>query len=346
MRLVYVNDSDPGFVRRKRGQGFAYYDEHGRTVKDRGQLARIKSLVIPPAWTSVWICTKSNGHIQATGRDARKRKQYRYHAAWSATRNEAKFNRMIAFGEALPSLRRSIRTQLNRPGIPRRKVIATVLKLLDQTLIRIGNDEYAKTNLSFGLTTMRDHHARIKGERIQFRFKGKSGVQHDVAVQHKKLARIVRQCQELPGQRLFAYRSGSQIKTISSSDVNRYLREVMGSDFTAKDFRTWHGSVLAASYLSELEPNDSITARRREAVLAIKEVAECLRNRPATCKKYYVHPIILTLHENGKFSSSWPGKIIKTPELSTNERRLLALLRRERRSLSLRASISPMRRAA
>jgi len=273
--LRYVNDDSPGIRRIRSGQGFRYVGPKGKPICRRDTLARIRGIVIPPAWTDVWICPYSNGHIQATGRDARRRKQYRYHPRWTEVRDGTKYDRMVAFGLALPRLRARIAKDLRRHGLPREKVLAAVVRLLEQTLIRVGNDEYAKTNRSYGLTTMRDHHAEIRGSTVRFRFRGKGGIQHDVALTDRRLARIVRRCQELPGQELLQYEDDyGQVRHVTSTDVNDYLRDATGTDFTAKDFRTWAGTMLAAQTLVDLDAGARPGPSKRKMTQAIAAVAE------------------------------------------------------------------------
>jgi DNA topoisomerase-1 len=292
--LRYVTDDGPGLRRRKRGKGFTYVDPQVRTVRDAPTLERIRKLAIPPAWTDVWICPRANGHLQATGRDARGRKQYRYHADWRQVRDETKFGRMIAFGDALPKIRERIDRDLSQRGLGREKVLATVVKLLETTLIRVGNREYMLQNNSYGLTTLRDQHVDVEGSTLRFEFRGKSGKEHAVEVHDRRLARIVRQCRDLPGQKLFQYldESGDR-QSVSSEDVNDYLRETTGEDFSAKDFRTWGGTVLALSALLEVGGCDSEQEANHAVVEAIKHVAGQLGNRPAICRKYYVHPVVI-----------------------------------------------------
>jgi DNA topoisomerase-1 len=277
-----------------------YLGPRGRPVRDRATLARIKSLVIPPAWTDVWICPDPLGHIQVTGRDARGRKQYRYHPRWRAVRDEAKYGRMLAFGQALPIIRERTEEDLARRGLPRRKVLAAVIRLLEATLIRVGNEEYARDNGSFGLTTFRDRHASIEGSTVVFRFRGKSGKEHRVGVQDQQLSRIVRKCQELPGQELFQYVDGrGKRRAVTSSDVNGYVREVTGQEFTAKDFRTWAGTVLAAWALREMNHAGSKAQTRRNVKRAVESVAQRLGNTVAICRKCYVHPVVIEAYLEG-----------------------------------------------
>ncbi len=299
--LRYVTDDMPGIRRRRAGKSFAYVDAEGRPVRDKATLERIRSLVIPPAWEDVWICPLASGHLQATGRDAKGRKQHRYHPLYRAVRDHVKYSRMIAFGEALPLIRRRVREDMAKPGLPREKVLATVVRLLETTLIRVGNDEYVRQNDSYGLTTMLDNHARIQGAKVRFRFRGKSGKAHDVEVSDPRVARIVRQSQDLPGEQLFQYvdESGA-VCDITSGDVNEYLREITGQDFTAKDFRTWNGTVLAAVALGECEPCNSQSQVKKNVVRVVKEISEKLGNRPATAKKYYLHPAILESYTAGQ----------------------------------------------
>lgn len=292
--LRYVTDDEPGIRRRKSGKGFTYTDPQGRTVKDRKEIERIRKLAIPPAWTDVWICPRANGHLQATGRDARGRKQYRYHPDWREARDETKFGRMIAFGEALPKIRERIGRDMALRGLSREKVLATVVTLLEATLIRVGNKEYARQNNSFGLTTLRDQHVDVSGSTLRFEFRGKSGKEHQVEIQDRRLARIVRQCRDLPGQTLFQYLDeNGERQRVSSEDVNAYLRETTGEDFTAKDFRTWGGTVLALSALLEAGSCESEKEANRAVAEAVKRVAGQLGNRPAICRKYYVHPAVI-----------------------------------------------------
>jgi DNA topoisomerase-1 len=273
--LRYTSDNTRGIQRRKAGDSFRYVTPTGQLLRDPVQLQRIKSLVIPPAWTDVWICPDPRGHLQATGRDARGRKQHRYHPRWREVRDETKYHRMIAFAKALPEIRRRTDADLRRPGLPKEKVLAAVVQLLEKTLIRVGNDEYARQNKSFGLTTLRDGHVEVSGERVTFAFRGKSGVQHEVDLQDRRLARVVKACRDLPGYELFQYvdESGTR-QTIESSDVNGYLREIIGEEFTSKDFRTWAGTVLAAQLLKEFEVFTSESQAKRNIVKAVESVAK------------------------------------------------------------------------
>ncbi|MBP1178892.1 DNA topoisomerase IB [Methylobacterium sp. PvR107] len=298
--LVYVDDSRPGLTRKRSGTGFRYLDAKGAPVRDQKVLARIRSLAVPPAYTDVWICPRSNGHIQATGRDAKGRKQYRYHPDFRQAREANKFSRIMAFANALPDIRRQVDADMKRPGLTRAKVLATVVHLLETTLIRVGNDDYARTNKSYGLTTLRDPHVRIEGAALSFRFKGKSGKTWDVALKDRRVARIVKACQDLPGQELFQYldADGAQ-RDVTSSDVNAYLREITGEDFTAKDFRTWAGTVLAALALREFESFDSEAGAKRNLRAAIESVASRLGNTPTICRKCYIHPQVLDCYLEG-----------------------------------------------
>jgi DNA topoisomerase-1 len=291
--LRYVTGEGPGISRKRRGKGFDYIGPDSKPVRHKATLDRIRSLVIPPAWRNVWICPSANGHIQAVGRDAKGRKQYRYHTRYREVRDENKFGRMLAFGSALPKIREQVNKDLSLPGLPRRKVVAAIVRLLDETCIRIGNDEYAKANKSFGLTTLEDRHANIRGETIRFHFRGKSGQEHDITLQDRRLAKIVKRCQDLPGQELFQYQldTGERAK-VDSADVNEYLREIAQQDFTAKDFRTWHGTGHMAQQLAALGPAGSDSETKRNIVQAVKETAKHLGNRPAACRKYYIHPVV------------------------------------------------------
>ena len=298
--LRYVSGASRGYTRKRRGHGFTYEDAEGKVIRDAGTLRRIKSLVIPPAWTDVWICPSANGHLQATGRDARGRKQYRYHPDYRAARDQNKFNRMIAFGSALPRIRQQVENDLRSPGLRKRKVLATVVRLLETTCIRVGNDGYAKDNHSYGLTTLRNRHVTIEGRTLRFRFRGKSGQEQDVELKDEQLARIVRKMHDLPGYDLFEYLDeGGQPTKIDSEDVNDYLSEISGEDFTAKDFRTWTGTALAALALETLGGGKSKTEVKRHIVAAIKGTAALLGNHPPACRKYYVHPAILDSYADG-----------------------------------------------
>ena len=296
--LAYVNDQEQGLRRIVRGKAFAYVDEDGKAVKDEATLARIKALAIPPAWTSVWICPDPNGHIQAIGRDQKNRKQYRYHPDWRADRDARKYDRMAAFGRALPKLRKRVAVDLARRGLPREKVLAAVVSLLELTLIRVGNDEYAKTNKSFGLTTMRKRHLKLASGGAVFEFVGKSGKKHKTGFRDRRLARIVAACQELRGQRLFQYvDEDGQRRAIESSDVNDYIRAACGDDFSAKDFRTWYGSLAALEALSMSPKPATQTEAKRTLNTCVKAVAGLLGNTPAVCRAAYIHPKVLEAFE-------------------------------------------------
>jgi len=309
-RLRYVTDNEPGIRRVRAGKGFRYLGVNGKPVCDPEILRRIKSLAIPPAWSDVWICPFANGHIQATGRDAKGRKQYRYHSRWRAERDENKYDRMPAFGLALPKLRSRLEQDLALSGLPREKVLATIVKLLETTLIRIGNEEYARANRSFGLTTIRDQHVEIDGSKVRFKFRGKSGVRHSVDLEDHRLAGIVKRCQDLPGQELFQYQDEEDVcQSVNSSDVNAYLREITGEEFTAKDFRTWAGTILAALALRKYKSFKSQAEARRNILRAIETVAKRLGNTPAVCRKCYVHPSILELYASGELLDALEQKI-------------------------------------
>jgi DNA topoisomerase-1 len=329
--LRYVTDTMPGIRRRRAGKGFSYAGPDGSPVKDRRVLERIRALAIPPAYTDVWICPLANGHIQATGRDARGRKQYRYHPKWREVRDETKFGRMLAFSAALPAIRRRVEEDLALPGLPRRKVLATVVRLLECTGIRVGNDEYARNNRSFGLTTLQVDHVEISGATMRFEFRGKSGKIHKVSLSDRRLARIVRRCQALPGEELFQYvDEEGEHQTIGSGDVNDYLREVTGEDFTAKDFRTWSGTILALSALREIGPSATDRDAKSAIVQAIDRVAAQLNNTRAVCRKYYVHPIVFDQYLAGAVigNGKRPARARDdgTPGLSAEERAVVRLL--------------------
>ena len=304
--LRYVIPKGRGISRRHAGSGFTYLDENDNTIHDPDVLKRIHSLVIPPAWTSVWISPDPDSHIQAVGRDARGRKQYRYHPAYRQIRDLVKFDRMRAFGRVLPRIRRIVGRDLARHGLPKRKVLAAVVKLLESTYIRIGNEEYAEENGSFGLTTLRNQHVQVLGEMLKFRFRGKSGQKHEITLEDPRLARIIRKCRDIPGSALFQYiDENGDPQNIESGDVNEYLREISGGDFTAKDFRTWGGTCLAASFLLEKCANSSGDPELKQEVKSVlvdvvKDVASKLGNKPATCRKYYIHPAIMDCYSAGK----------------------------------------------
>jgi DNA topoisomerase-1 len=303
--LRYVSDKRPGIRRERDGDGFRYLDKDGQPISDETVLSRIKALAIPPAWTEVWICPNPRGHIQATGRDAKGRKQYRYHPRWRQVRDETKYDRMMAFGRALPQIRARVAEDLARPGVSREKVLATVVRLLETTLIRVGNEEYARTNRSYGLTTMQTRHVSVNGAKVEFKFRGKSGVRHTIDVKDRRLAAIVKRCQALPGQELFQYvDEDGEPQTVDSEDVNDYLREITGQDFTAKDFRTWAGSVLAAVALQTFESFDSATQAKKNVVQAIENVAGRLGNTPSICRKCYVHPAIIDSYLDGTMAGT------------------------------------------
>ncbi len=293
-------DTTPGITRDAVGKSFRYRGPDGKIVRDPATMARIKRLAIPPAWTKVWICSSAQGHIQATGRDARRRKQYRYHPDWQTVRDQSKYERMIAFGRALPAIRKNVAKDLAQPGLGRTKVLAAIARLLETTLTRIGNEEYARQNRSFGLSTMRDRHVKIDRGVIHFEFRGKSGKKHEIDLEDQRLAQIVRRAQDLPGQDLFQYiGEDGQPQKITSEDVNSYIREIAGEEFSAKDFRTWAGTVLAAMALLEFERFDTKTQAKKNLVRAIEHVAQRLGNTVAVCRKCYIHPVIMESYLDG-----------------------------------------------
>jgi DNA topoisomerase I len=359
--LRYANDDDPGITRRRRGKGFSYLDPHGRPIRDEQELDRIRSLAIPPAWTDVWICPSPRGHIQATGRDARGRKQYRYHPIWRQVRDESKYERTIAFGKALPRLRRQVERDLSRRrGLDRKKVLAAMVRLLDATLLRVGNEEYARQNRTYGLTTLRDQHGKVRGNQVRFSFRGKSGKRQEVTLRDPRLARIVRRCQDLPGQRLFQYIDDEgNAQPIDSDDINEYLRSATGAEFSARDFRTWAGTVLAFRCLraagSRVDDVVEATVKAAEAggrsrstpvTSAVGEVARWLGNTPAVCRSAYIHPEVIRAYDEGGFEAALgqrrpaaDGEVLRLPVkngLSVDEREVLDLLRRLERRRSTR----------
>ena len=303
--LRWVCDDAAGLRRVRAGKGFRYVDADGKRVRDDKTLERIRTLAIPPAWTDVWICASPNGHLQATGRDARRRKQYRYHERWRATRDETKYDKMVLFGLALPKIRARVEHDLALPGLPRDKVLATVVRLLETTLIRVGNEEYARANKSFGLTTLRNHHVDVDGAELRFEFRGKSGKKHRVAVHDRRLARIVRRCQDLPGHELFQYvDDDGALHPIDSQDVNEYLKEITHQDITAKDFRTWNGTVLAAAALREALRSGPRGRSKRVVTRCIDRVAAELGNTKAVCKKSYIHPAVIDAYLDGSLDGA------------------------------------------
>jgi DNA topoisomerase-1 len=299
--LQYVSDDRPGYTRKGHNGEFKYLDTQGKPIRDEQRLLRMKRLAIPPAWTDVWICPSPSGHLQATGRDARRRKQYRYHERWRELRDENKFGRLADFAKVLPKIRRRITHDMKLPGLPREKVLATVVRLLERTFIRIGNPEYARDNKSFGLTTMQDRHVTVKGARLRFRFRGKSGRQHEVDVTDRRIAKIVSKCQDLPGQDLFQYVDDEgEVRNVTSQDVNDYLREITNENFSAKDFRTWAGTVLAAIGLNVQGEFETKKQAKTNIKTAISAVAELLGNTPAICRKCYVHPAVIETYLSGR----------------------------------------------
>lgn len=303
--LRYVNDREPGLSRERIRDEFVYRNAQGATITERDELARIKAIAIPPAWTEVWICPSPNGHIQATGRDARGRKQYRYHARWRSARDETKYEHTLIFGRALPAIRRHVDTDLARAGLPREKVLAAVVRLMERTLARVGNPEYARKNDSFGLTTLKNRHVHITRGKIELDFRAKSGVHHHSVVSDRKLARIVRNCRDLPGSELFQYVDDDGGRhSVDSGDVNEYLRTISGREITAKDFRTWAGTNLAVMALHELNENKPT---RKGTLQVIKTVAEHLGNTPAVCRKCYIHPAVLESYLAGSLQITWSG---------------------------------------
>ena len=300
--LRYVEVRSPGIRRVRAGKGFRYLDPKGRPIRRKAVLERIRALVIPPAWTEVWICPDPRGHIQAVGLDDRGRKQYRYHARWRVVRDETKYGRLIAFARALPRTRARVARDLELPGLPREKVLAAVVRLLEMTLIRIGNDEYAQENKSYGLTTLRDPHADVAGSAVEFRFRGKSGVKHTISIEDPQLAKIIRRCQDLPGQELFQYLDDAgEPQDIGSEDVNAYLQAITGAEFTAKDFRTWGGTVLAFCALAGCNECETKRQAKQAVVQVVDQVAERLGNTRAVCRKCYVHPAVFETYLDGLF---------------------------------------------
>jgi DNA topoisomerase-1 len=342
--LRYVSDDKPGIRRKRSGTGFRYETAQGGKP-DTTALERIKALAIPPAWTDVWICPKTTGHIQATGRDARGRKQYRYHARFREVRESTKYHHMLAFAESLPAIRSKVQEHLSQRGLTREKVLATVVHLLEATLIRVGSDEYARTNKSYGLTTLKNRHVDVDGSALRFNFKGKSGKVWKLNVRNRRIAKVIRTCQDLPGQELFQYIDDEgEPRDVTSSDVNDYLREISGEDITAKDFRTWHGTVLAAMALQEFEKFDSEAGAKRNIRDAIQAVAARLGNTPTICRKCYIHPEIITTYVEGSLLLEVKGKVEEElrhdlASLKPEEAAVLSLLR-NRLNLTLKDKLA------
>ncbi|WP_213803974.1 DNA topoisomerase IB [Granulicella sp. dw_53] len=326
--LRYVSDTKPGIQRHRHGKSFRYTAPDNKPLRDSETLARIRSLVIPPAWNDVWICPYPNGHLQAAGRDARGRKQSRYHPRWREVRDETKYERMTLFAQALPIIRQRVEQDLKLPNLPREKVLAAIVSLMESTLIRVGNEEYARANKSYGLTTMRNRHVEVQGSNITFTFQGKSRIHHTINLQDRRLANIVKRCSDIPGYELFQYLDPDGTHhSIDSADVNQYLQEITGQHFTAKDFRTWAGSVLACDLLHAFEPFASPTEAKRNIVQAIKSVANRLGNTPSVCRKCYVHPVVLEAYLDGDSIASAKRKLDK--EIAEHEH----ALREEERAL-------------
>jgi DNA topoisomerase I len=328
--LVYTTDDEPGIRRVRKGKGFEYVGPDGRKIRDEATLDRIRALVIPPAWEHVWISTRASGHLQATGRDARGRKQHRYHDRWRATRDADKFERMAGFAKVLPRIRARVARDMRRDGLPKEKVVATIVRLLETTYARIGNEEYAKQNRSYGLTTLRGRHVVVKGSTVRFLFTGKSGVEVSAGVTDRRVAAVIKRCEELPGQKLFQYVDAEgERRTVTSDDVNEYLREASGGDFTAKDFRTWEATVLAACALREAAAFESEADARRKVVAAIDMVARKLGHTRAVCRRSYVHPAVIDTYMEGNFEAALALTIARTrPRLRADEAAVLSLLGR------------------
>jgi len=333
--LRYAADDKPGITRQRRGKAFVFKDPQGRLIRDEKTLARLRGLVLPPAWTDVWISSDPRGHLQATGRDAAGRKQYRYHKDWTAERDSTKYYRLLAFAGVLPGIRKRTRRDLMGPACSRPRVLATVVELLGKTYIRIGNEEYARKHNSRGLTTLQDRHVTIRGQRLRFAFRGKSGVFQTIEIEEPRLAKAVQQCQDLPGQTLFQYRDDHRrVRSLSSSDINKYLREISGGAFTAKDFRTWAGTLTAAEALDKMPPpkSKSKTAGNKAIVEAVDLVAEALGNTRAVCRRCYIHPVVFHAFQSGvTLSTVTPSRAKAMNGLSSAEVRLVALLQRSDR---------------
>jgi DNA topoisomerase-1 len=327
--LRYVHDDEPGITRRRAGTGFSYRDPAGRPIRDRAALKRIRSLAVPPAWREVWICPDANGHLQAVGRDARGRKQYRYHPRWRAVRDEAKYGRMLRFVRVLPRIRARVAADLARPGLPRERVLAAIVRLLETTLARVGNAEYVRDNGSFGLTTLRRRHARVRGRGVVLDFRGKLGISHHLEVRDSRLARLIAKCQDLPGQELFQYLDEEgERRRVGSEDVNAYLRDISGEEITAKDFRTWAATNLAAVALRELAAGDDPAPPKKTVLRAIEAVAQMLGNTPSVCRKCYIHPAIVEGYLDGTLLASLAKPAAVPSGMAAEEAAVVLFLRR------------------
>ena len=349
--LRYVTDDMPGYRRRRNGKGFVYTRPSGEPIRDPQELGRIRALAIPPAWRDVWICPSPDGHLQATGRDIKGRKQHRYHQRWREVRDATKYDRMLAFCKKLPEIRRQVDRDLALTGLPRGKILATVVRLLEVSRIRVGNEEYARQNNSFGLATLRNRHVSVSGSNISFEFRGKSGVQHALSLNDRRLARIIKRCQELPGHELFQYidETGARC-TIGSADVNEYLRSIAGEDFSSKDFRTWAGTVLAALALVALERPHGKTQLKRNVAQAVESVAKKLGNTKAVCRKCYIHPAVFDSYGDGSLFRFAQKRIRKVPpagvtELSSEEAAVLTLLERAAKNKKMPSLRRQLRRS-
>lgn len=332
VKLRYTTDSKPGFSRSIATKHFTYFDLKGKKITDKKEIERINSLAIPPAWKNVWICPSKNGHLQATGEDDRGRTQYRYHPLWTEISQQKKFEHMVLFAKILPKIRKKVESDLNQTSLNREKVLATVIWLLENTLIRVGNEEYEKENKSYGLTTLKNRHVDVWGGDIHFTFKGKSGVYHDVDIKSKKVARVIKACQDLPGQDLFEYRNDDgEIQTITSEDVNEYLQQITGEEITAKDFRTWAGTMLAAKMVDHLKFPQTKSETKKEIGLVVKKVAQHLRNLPSTSRKYYIHPAVFDAYTKGYTLSNLKThkrfkRALKIKDLNSYENGIIGLL--------------------
>jgi DNA topoisomerase-1 len=343
--LRYFLDEAPGIARKQSGNEFRYFASSGASVRDPATLARIRSLAIPPAWEQVWICPRDDGHLQATGRDARGRKQYRYHPRWREVRDETKYGRVVAFARALPRMRRRVRRDLALPGMPREKVLAAIVRLLETTFMRVGNEEYARQNESYGLTTLRERQVRVRGSTLKFEFRGKSGVEHRIELSDARLAAIVRRMQDLPGEELFRYvDAGGETRAIESADVNAYLKEISGEEFTSKDFRTWAGTLLAGRALAAAAAAGSQAEAKRALARAVESVARKLGNTKAVCRKCYIHPEVIEGYLDGTLAAALRGRRTEAAMIALLERRARREADRRARSGANGGSLTPVLR--